>query len=260
MASSNKILEELKNSNKPRFKLLKYAGHLTPYMVSTFGDVWNIVTGFPLSLHKDKGGYLRVSLTIDGKTHNPLVHRLVAMTFIPNPDDKEDVHHIDGNRTNNHVDNLEWLSKCEHAEEHAGSKAKGEKSGNCKYNEEQILGVIEDLEKHIPLSTISVNRGVNRNSLINIIEKKTWFWLTEGKDFSFYTKSRRKYTHELRQKIYQLLKEGLSTKQVCDMLSWEYTPVNINYIKRMKNRYILHPSSTTIERIARGESPIVEIE
>jgi len=51
-------------------------------------------------------GYLRVN--IDGKWH--LVHRLVAQKFIPNPDNLLFVDHIDGDRTNNHVSNLRWVT------------------------------------------------------------------------------------------------------------------------------------------------------
>lgn len=61
----------------------------------------------------DNCGYMDVGLTKDGKSKMWSVHRLVAMTFIPNPFNKPDVNHIDGNKLNNHVDNLEWCTKSE---------------------------------------------------------------------------------------------------------------------------------------------------
>lgn len=57
-----------------------------------------------------KNGYLHVKLTKDGERKEPLVHRLVASAFIPNPEGLEQVNHIDGDKTNNNVDNLEWCS------------------------------------------------------------------------------------------------------------------------------------------------------
>ena len=58
-------------------------------------------------------GYLYVSLSKHGKYKRIRIHRLVAIAFIPNPDNKEEVGHKDETRTNNHVDNLEWVSKKE---------------------------------------------------------------------------------------------------------------------------------------------------
>ena len=60
---------------------------------------------------KDKGGYLQVHLNKDGKDKLYLVHRLVAMTFIPNPDGLSEVNHKDENKENNAVDNLEFCSR-----------------------------------------------------------------------------------------------------------------------------------------------------
>lgn len=65
---------------------------------------------------KDKKGYIRVSLS-KGYNHKcPLLHRLVAETFIPNPNDKPQVNHIDGNKSNNCVDNLEWVTNKENTQ------------------------------------------------------------------------------------------------------------------------------------------------
>lgn len=66
-----------------------------------------------LNYIKDKNGYLRCSLHKDGKQRNYSVHRLVAETFIPNLEGKPEVNHIDGNKKNNRVTNLEWVTSQE---------------------------------------------------------------------------------------------------------------------------------------------------
>jgi hypothetical protein len=58
-------------------------------------------------------GYKIVNLKVDGKQHNHLVHRLVAASFVPNPENKKFVNHIDGNKLNNEVSNLEWCTRSE---------------------------------------------------------------------------------------------------------------------------------------------------
>ena len=60
--------------------------------------------------YKDGKGYLRVSLYKDGAQRNVKVHRLVALAFIPNPDNLPMVNHKDEVKTNNRVDNLEWCT------------------------------------------------------------------------------------------------------------------------------------------------------
>lgn len=65
-----------------------------------------------LSQHRNKGGYLRVRLYLNnGVNMTKLVHRLVAETFIPNPNNYPFIDHIDGNPSNNHISNLRWCTK-----------------------------------------------------------------------------------------------------------------------------------------------------
>lgn len=61
-------------------------------------------------LYRNNRGYVIVNLCRDNKTAYSLVHRLVAEAFIPNPYNKPQVNHIDGDNTNNCVDNLEWVT------------------------------------------------------------------------------------------------------------------------------------------------------
>lgn len=75
--------------------------------VSTFGGVRS-VEGHYYKGCPDKDGYLRVSFRMNGKCVGKMVHRLVAETFINNPDGFPMVNHKDCDRTNNSADNLEW--------------------------------------------------------------------------------------------------------------------------------------------------------
>ena len=64
-----------------------------------------------LKQYDNGNGYLQVSIKVDGKFIMQRVNRLVAQTFIPNPDSLKEVNHKDCDRTNNNVDNLEWCSR-----------------------------------------------------------------------------------------------------------------------------------------------------
>lgn len=86
------------------------------YEVSKDGKVRNKETGEEKSLRYDRYGYLRVTLYPSGKTYT--VHRLVAMTFLKNSRNLPAVNHKDGNKENNHVNNLEWCTN-KHNTQHA---------------------------------------------------------------------------------------------------------------------------------------------
>ena len=94
------------------------------YLVSDDGRVFSLISNRELKPYaKSRGyGYKRldytVSITHNGKQRHPKISRMVAMAFIPNPLNKEQVNHIDGNPLNNHVSNLEWTTNKEN-QQHA---------------------------------------------------------------------------------------------------------------------------------------------
>lgn len=86
------------------------------YMISSYGRVMNIKRGKFLSLDTKRAGYKQVGLMVDGIRKKKLVHRLVAIAFIPNLYDKPEVNHIDEVTSNNHVSNLNWMTSQENVE------------------------------------------------------------------------------------------------------------------------------------------------
>ena len=116
------------------------------YFATSEGKIYNTTTG-----KLNEGGYNRRYLRckIAGKEYN--IHRLIAETFIPNPDNKPQVNHIDGNKHNNSVSNLEWVTAYEnnlHARQ--TGLALGPKSGedsNCSKLDNATIQYIKSIHK-----------------------------------------------------------------------------------------------------------------
>lgn len=90
------------------------------YEVSNLGNVKSLskirgraFTAERLLKPRIVNGYVMVTLCKESKRFNASVHRLIAEAFIPNPENKETINHIDGNKQNNSIDNLEWATQRE---------------------------------------------------------------------------------------------------------------------------------------------------
>ena len=82
------------------------------YQVSNMGRIWNAKTQKMLTPSELPNGYYQINLiAVNGKRKKELVHRLVALTFIPNPNKYPEVEHKDRDRGNNTVDNLCWVNR-----------------------------------------------------------------------------------------------------------------------------------------------------
>lgn len=113
------------------------------YRISNFGNVYSIRTQQKLTPAK-RLNYLVFHLYLKRKISNLSAHRLVALAFIPNPNNYPEVNHIDGNKANNRVDNLEWCSKSEnrkHAFKLGLINQKGEFNNSAKLTNIDILEI-----------------------------------------------------------------------------------------------------------------------
>lgn len=112
------------------------------YHESNYGRTKSFHKGKQLIVkpHLSRNGYLQMSLHKDGKQKTFRVHRLVALYFIPNPENKPEVNHKDGHPLNNHVSNLEWATGSEN-QRHAvdiGLIAQGEDNYQAELTNEQV--------------------------------------------------------------------------------------------------------------------------
>lgn len=128
-----------------------------------------------LSIHYK--GYLTSSLSKEGNIFNTFVHRIVARAFIDNPENKKEVNHINGIKTDNRVENLEWVTSKEnskHAWNNNLNKPKnGQQNGNSKLKKEDILVIRNLFLEH---SSVQIGKlyNVNNTTINRIVNKKTW--------------------------------------------------------------------------------------
>lgn len=126
-------------------------------------------------------GYHHIHLYTGGKYRTKKVHRLVAKAFIPNPEDKPNVNHIDLDRTNNKVDNLEWCTQQENIDHSIklGSYDLFDNNVFAKLKNEQVLQIVQLLDTSNMIYTdIAIRFNISVQSIEGIDSGRTWSRLT----------------------------------------------------------------------------------
>ena len=133
-----------------------------------------------------KTGYSYASLTKNKNHKNIAIHRLVAQEFISNPENKPQVNHINGIKTDNRVENLEWATNRENAR-HAWAnnlcqRKKGEKNHNAKFTNEQAKQIRAEYIYHSKThGTVALSKkySVASATIRRIVKTKAYATITE---------------------------------------------------------------------------------
>lgn len=91
-------------------------GYESKYKITNDGRVYSEYLGDFITPFYSKGGYVRVKLNYGDRSKKVMMHRLVALAFIPNPENKPQVDHINRNRADNRVENLQWVTAKENSQ------------------------------------------------------------------------------------------------------------------------------------------------
>ena len=186
-------------------------GYDGKYQISNYGRVKSFKQKHRiLTPSLDNQGYLRYGLKLRGKEKRFTAHRLVAEAFLPNPDNKSDVNHIDGIKWNSCVSNLEWVTRSEnikhahdtglnvapHAENHPCAKLTNEQAVYVRENPDGLT--IHQLATKFGISTRGIS-GIQRGETYRCVGGK----IRTEKPVHFF-----KLSPELDEKIYCLYQTG----------------------------------------------------
>lgn len=151
------------------------------YSVSNLGNIRNNTTYYLLNPFLTARGYLQVSIQFTSRANRITidVHKLVIRAFVPNLHNKPYANHIDGVKTNNRADNLEWVTPLEN-NEHAvklGLIASGEDSYLSVLTEKEVLIIIEKLKNGSRNIELANEFNVAHNTIDDIRCNRTWRYL-----------------------------------------------------------------------------------
>lgn len=159
------------------------------YQVSSMGGFKSLDRKVPhprshKGYHFRKGKHIKATISVFGYKRVPItryhhektlfLHRLVAEAFLDNPENKPQVNHKDGNKLNNSVGNLEWVTSKENIN-HAHSSglcAKGDSHHKTKLLDSDIINIIKRIKSGDQLKKIAIDYCVNRDTIGNVKAKR----------------------------------------------------------------------------------------
>lgn len=165
-------------------------GYNGVYFVSNLGRVKSVdhfcenrkgsgkQTGRVLKLSKSRKGYLMVSLSKNKTKFHTGAHRLVAKAFIDNHLNKQQVNHIDCDKENNNVSNLEWCTNLEnrrHAQENNRDNPNyGEDHHNSKLTNKQVVEARKLREKGYTMNELAIKYNISKTAMCKIVNRITY--------------------------------------------------------------------------------------
>lgn len=199
----------------------------TIYTVSNKGRVYNTRNKKYLRLTPNKKGYIRVSIYLpDGRIKRMSVHVMVAETFIGEKSSSEyQVDHIDGDKANNNVDNLEWVTPSENIcrAYNLGLKTavKGSDNPVSTYTEEQIHTACKLAQEGYSIPKISKKVNIPKSYLYGILRGDHWHHIVSQYDLSNINKIEH-VSQEIKNEIGVMLEMGFKKSIIINILNNKY--------------------------------------
>lgn len=191
---------------------MKKHPEFSDYIIYEDGKVYSLKVNRFLKPYERPDGYITTYIDDYFKR----VHRLVAETYIPNPDNLPEVNHKDCDKSNNHVSNLEWVTSKQnkqHARDH-GIYSSGEESVNTELTNEQIHEVCDLMQQGYINKDIVTKTGIPTYTVANIRSGNIWKDISSQYQFTVKRQDRKSESTVL--KICIDLETGLSNKEVSE--------------------------------------------
>lgn len=196
------------------------------YSISEYGLIWSYHDNCWIPEYNSKDNAARVILNGIYVT----VHILVAKVFIPNPENKEYVKHIDGNKDNNHFSNLKWVSKYEQL------RKKNNNDKSKELSEDEVHFICKCLSKGMGHTEIANKYGFPKYAVYQIKRGENWKYISCQYDFVEPKKYSTKLSEDKVRTICVSLKEGKSVSIVAKETNTSYDVVrNISIGKNWRN-------------------------
>jgi DNA-binding CsgD family transcriptional regulator len=204
-------------------------------LVSEDGHVYSNNSGRFLKSRVCENGYSYVSVYLgNGKSKSCRVHRLVAETYIPNPENFKEIDHIDCDKTNNSVCNLEWVDSKENKrraiENGLYDNIFGGNHYNNKHDENTIIEICKKLESGATNSEIVSEFGISKDVVAHIKCGNIWRHISSQYDIQKTNKPRK--TLDEVHEVCKMIVSGLNDKEISDIL--DIKPTEISRIRRKK--------------------------
>ena len=217
----------------------------TNYIITPDANVFNIYTEYKLKAFINNHGYYSVNIQLGkrGSYKTRRIHQLLGLAYIPNPEHKPAINHIDGNKLNLKLTNLEWVTIAEN-NKHARKTGlvvphtlDPEKSFFTQHSIQEVRFVCDLLQSGMSPKKISRTYNLGYDFIQKIRRGVTWTNVSKDYDFPDVKRYSEIFTPEEQDKMNYYFSEGYSVREVIKLMNFEYNESIRGNVKHQKKRY-----------------------